>query len=216
MSDDDDCRSFQEFIKSAEFPCVGAKSALARDALTMFKAGMIDTPVKDVDIHQALRAFSESLDMDSPVVRSFVVIFGGPGDLAEEGFEKMLWNRLQCLHNLDVVAGAAWSADVDPDPASPHFSLSVGGEPFFVIGLHPNASRPARRFSKPALVFNSHAQFEKLREDGRFDKMKTIIRERDAELAVPSIRCFRIMAMALKRASTAAARSGMTGSARSR
>ncbi|MEM5494951.1 guanitoxin biosynthesis heme-dependent pre-guanitoxin N-hydroxylase GntA [Hoeflea sp. AS16] len=175
--------SFEQFIQSAEFPCVGAKSALARDALSVFEVGEIDSPADDVEIHRALRDFSESLDHQSPIVRSFVVIFEGPVGLDEEAFEKALWNRLQSLHNLDVVSGQQWSDVVDHDPASPHFSLSIGGEPFFVIGLHPNASRPARRFEKPALVFNSHLQFEKLRADGRFDKMKEIIRKRDAALA---------------------------------
>lgn len=175
--------SFIDFIQSAEFPCVGAKSALARDALSLLEAGAIDSPASDVEIHRALGEFSKSLDPDSPIVRSFVVIFNGPEDLDEAAFEKALWNRLQSLHNLDVVSGKQWSEAVDADPASPHFSLSLGGEPFFVIGLHPNASRPARRFDKPALVFNSHLQFEKLRADGRYDKMKQIIRKRDSQLA---------------------------------
>ncbi|MBU4529037.1 MAG: YqcI/YcgG family protein [Hoeflea sp.] len=179
----DTTTSFQHFIESAEFPCVGAKSALARDALTMFPVGDIDSPASDVDIHRAIHDFSKSLDHDSPIVRSFVVIFDGPEELDEKTFEKALWSRLQSLHNLDVVSGQPWSEAVNPDPDSPHFSLSIGGEPFFVIGLHPNASRPARRFEKPALVFNSHLQFEKLRADGRFDKMKEIIRKRDTALA---------------------------------
>lgn len=176
-------KSFQQFIQSAEFPCVGAKSALARDALSVLPVGKIDSATDDVEIHRALRDFSDKLDHESPIIRSFVVIFDGPDGLDEEAFEKALWNRLQCLHNLDVVSGQAWSEAVDPDPQSPHFSLSIGGEPFFVIGLHPNASRPARRFEKPALVFNSHLQFEKLRADGRYDKMKEIIRKRDEALA---------------------------------
>jgi hypothetical protein len=175
--------SFQHFIRSADFPCVGAKSALARDALSILPAGQIDGATDDVEIHRALREYSDGLDHQSPIVRSFVVIFDGPDGLDEEAFEKALWNRLQSLHNLDVVSGQPWNQAVDHDPKSPHFSLSVGGEPFFVIGLHPNASRPARRFEKPALVYNSHLQFEKLRSDGRFDKMKEIIRNRDEALA---------------------------------
>lgn len=175
--------SFQQFIQSSEFPCVGAKSALARDALSVLPVGKIDSAADDVEIHRGLRDFSEKLDHQSPIVRSFVVIFDGPDDLDEEAFETALWNRLQSLHNLDVVSGQPWNEAVDHDPESPHFSLSIGGEPFFVIGLHPNASRPARRFEKPALVFNSHLQFEKLRADGRFDKMKEIIRKRDEALA---------------------------------
>lgn len=183
MANIDTSRQFQEFIRDTEFPCVGAKSALARDALTIHLADDIESAESDIDIYRALRVFAESLDPASPLVRSFVVLFEGPCDLAEENFEKALWTRLQCLHNLDVVTGTRWHEGVDANPASPHFSMSIGGEPYFVIGLHPNASRPARRFAKPALVFNSHQQFEKLRADGRFEKMKEVIRERDAKLA---------------------------------
>ncbi|MBB4304600.1 hypothetical protein GGD81_003660 [Rhodobium orientis] len=162
---------------------MGAKSALARGALTICEVGDINRPTSDIDIHRALAAFGESLDPESPVVQSFVAIFHGPTDLDEKAFELALWDRVQCLHNLDVVAGTTWSDTVDNDPSSPHFSLSLAGEPYFIIGLHPNASRPARRFHRPAMVFNSHVQFERLRADGRFDKMKEIVRKRDADLA---------------------------------
>jgi FPC/CPF motif-containing protein YcgG len=68
---------------------------------------------------------------------------------------------------------------VRPHPDDPHFSLSFGGEAFFIVGLHPNASRKARRFEAPALVFNLHDQFEQLRADGRYHKLRDRIVERD-------------------------------------
>lgn len=172
-----------EFIKADSFPCVGAKSALARDELVVSLYQDITTPGDDVDLREDLLGFIRTLDRTGPVVQSFTAIFRGPDSLSEAAFEKALWNRLQCLHNLDAVAGAPWAEGTSPDPASPHFSVSVCGEAFFVIGLHPGASRPARRFSHPALVFNSHDQFERLRADGRFDRMKAIIREREEACA---------------------------------
>jgi hypothetical protein len=57
--------------------------------------------------------------------------------------------------------------------------MSLGGRAFYVIGVHPGASRKARRFGRAALVFNLHSQFETLREDGRYDKMRAAITERD-------------------------------------
>jgi FPC/CPF motif-containing protein YcgG len=69
------------------------------------------------------------------------------------------------------------------DPDDSHFSLSFGGEAFFVVGLHPNASRPARRLPHPTLVFNLHDQFERLREEGRYERMRTAILDRDMKLA---------------------------------
>ncbi|MEX2455107.1 MAG: guanitoxin biosynthesis heme-dependent pre-guanitoxin N-hydroxylase GntA, partial [Rhodospirillaceae bacterium] len=56
------------------------------------------------------------------------------------------------------------------------------GTAFFVVGLFPGASRTARRFDFPTLVFNSHEQFERMREDNGFDRMKEVIRRRDEAL----------------------------------
>ncbi|MFF4040836.1 YqcI/YcgG family protein [Streptomyces sp. NPDC001816] len=57
---------------------------------------------------------------------------------------------------------------------------------------HPGASRPSRRFALPALVFDSHLQFNAL---GRtFFKMRKKIRERDDALygtANPSLLTYR-------------------------
>lgn len=167
------------FIRSDRFPCVGAKSALARGELSVSVFDDITVPADDIDLREDLLRFSRRLDRKGPVVQSFVAVYRGPGCLTEPDFEKALWNRLQCLHNLDAVTGAAWAQGTSPDPSSPEFSVSLCGESFFVIGLHPEASRPARRFSYPALVFNSHDQFERLRADGRFDQMKAIIRQRE-------------------------------------
>ncbi|WP_417669706.1 guanitoxin biosynthesis heme-dependent pre-guanitoxin N-hydroxylase GntA [Roseibium sp.] len=183
MNDQDLKQAFEDFISSNRFPCVGAKSALVRDNIVMTVAEDIDRPTSDLEIHEAIRAFHEELDLESPVVQSLAILFKGPRELGENDFENALWDRLQCLHNLDVATGEIWNPDVANDPNDAHFSMSLCGEPFFVVGLHPNASRPARRFDYPVLVFNSHRQFEKLRADGRFEKMKQVIRERDRELA---------------------------------
>ena len=51
-----------------------------------------------------------------------------------------------------------------------------------MIGLHPGASRQARRFETPVLVFNSHRQFQRLRADGRYAKMQKATRGRDVAL----------------------------------
>ncbi len=91
-------------------------------------------------------------------------------------------SQLQGLHDLDLRRGSRWASDVGRGPNDPRFSLSLAGHPFFVIGLHPGASRAARRFAWPALVFNSHRQFGQLRADGRYSKMQAATRERDAAL----------------------------------
>jgi FPC/CPF motif-containing protein YcgG len=175
--------ALERFIQAAAFPCVGAKAALNRDTLTIVEAEAIDSAKDDLDIYKALTAFGESLDPEASTVQSFAVVFHGPRDVSETAFEKAMWDRLQCLHNLDAATGRAWSGDAATDPSSAHFAMSVGEHAYFVVGMHPAASRPARRFDYPAMVFNAHEQFERLRADGRYGPMKETIRARDEELA---------------------------------
>jgi FPC/CPF motif-containing protein YcgG len=175
-------RDFESSVRSVEFPCVGAKSALALERLEFFVGDGFDRTTYDLPLYEAIRRFSDQLDPTAAAVQSFVAIFDTPRDLDEEAFERCLWDKLQSLHNLDVVSGSKWSDNVDRDPASPHFSFSICGTSYFVVGLHPHASRVARRFSTPTLVFNSHEQFEALRKDGRYSKLQKIIRSRDIDL----------------------------------
>jgi hypothetical protein len=48
--------------------------------------------------------------------------------------------------------------------------------------MHPLASRLARRSPLPVLVFNPHAQFERLRVSGGYDRVRDVVRRRDAKL----------------------------------
>ena len=112
---------------------------------------------------------------------TFVAIFERPRNLDELQFENLFWQQLRALHALDA-AHFDWDPNVRSDPADPHFSFSFGGQALYVIGLHANSSRQARRFRWPTLVFNPHEQFERLRADGKWKRMQETIRMRDREL----------------------------------
>nr|WP_260807169.1 guanitoxin biosynthesis heme-dependent pre-guanitoxin N-hydroxylase GntA [Sphingorhabdus sp. SMR4y] len=170
-------------ISQPQFPCVGAKSALARDNLKVIAGHSLGSNWDDLQIHRELLAWAREYRDSSEGLRSLAVIFDGPTDLSESEFEKLLWERIQSMADKDAWRGQSYDERVSADPDDPHFSLSFGGEAFFVIGLHPNASRPARRFSNPVLVFNLHDQFERLREQGSYDKMRKTILARDEKLA---------------------------------
>ena len=74
-------------------------------------------------------------------VRADVVV-----ELAVDGEQRLL--RHHAVHEADP-EGARWADGVSPDPDDAHFSFSVGGRAFFVVGLHPLSSRLARRFRWP-------------------------------------------------------------------
>ena len=173
---------FLAHVEHAAFPCVGAKAALARGAIPTLELASMDCPHSAARLLDELHdfgAFIEAQDASDSTVHSFAALFQAPRHLDEAQFERRLWALLQRLHDVDHARGTPWAEDVGSDPDDPRFSLSLGGHPFFVIGLHPGASRTARRFEAPALVFNSHRQFDRLRADGRYAKMQAATRQRD-------------------------------------
>ena len=182
----DDAASIPEdlaaFIGSARFPCVGAKSALRTHQISVHEAGSFHDHSATSTLYEPLLAFGRSLEKRKGGVQSLICTFRHCDGMTEARFEQLLWRHLQHLHALDLQHNITWADDVSDDTASPDFAFSVGGEGYFVVGLHPGASRQARRFCRPALVFNSQKQFESLRQDGRYGRMKTIIRQREIEL----------------------------------
>lgn len=170
-------------VKADDFPCVGAKAALAKGTLAVLACDRIDSAWDDLRIHDGLLKWAEEYRRDPGLFRSFAVVFDGPGDLTEAEFEAALWKRVQSLSDKDVWRGQSYDAGVSADPANPHFSLSFGGSAFFLVGLHPHASRPARRFDRPAIIFNLHDQFETLRAQGKYEGMREKILVRDEGLA---------------------------------
>jgi FPC/CPF motif-containing protein YcgG len=172
-----EAQEFLDRVGRADFPCVGAKSAAAQDGIEFFAAGDLRCPADDEALLSRLQSFAHEAAPDS-LFLSFVALFRETPRLDEQEFEAALWLRLQALHERDA-REFGWDASVSADPGSPQFSMSLGGRAFYVIGLHPGSSRPARRFHCAALVFNLHRQFESLREDGRYDKLRAAITQRD-------------------------------------
>jgi len=174
---------FAAFIEDSGFPCVGAKAALKTGSLKIVAARDLRSGWNDLDIHKAVVDWAADYRREPEGLRSLAVLFDGPADLDEQEFEVALWARLQSLADKDAWKGIGFDRRVEADPDDPHFSISLGGEAFFVVGLHPGASRPARRFERPALVFNLHDQFERLRAEGRYERMRERILDRDRALA---------------------------------
>ena len=112
---------------------------------------------------------------------TFISVYERPEIPDDEAFEKLLWRHLSLLHEADRERWD-WDPRVSADPADPRFSFSVAGHAFFVVGMHPAGSRLARTAPAPALVFNRHEQFDVLRERGKMDRVKSVIRTRDHRL----------------------------------
>lgn len=174
---------FSAFVRERDFPCVGAKSALAHNSLRTLVARDLNSAWDDLRIYAALLDFAAAYRANPGPFQSLAVIFRKVRPMDEAGFEQAMWARIQSLADKDGWLGQAWDPRVSSDASDPHFSLSFGGEAFFLVGLHPGASRPARRFEAPVMVFNPHDQFERLRAEGRYEGLRESIIARDVALA---------------------------------
>jgi uncharacterized protein len=176
-------QAFQQFVRGAEFPCVGAKSACANHRLFFYNAQDIRSAWDDLGIHHALARFVRLYRQNSNELWSFAILFHYRDGMSESGFERCLWARLQSLTDKDEWLGYASDPQISSDPSDANFGLSFAGEGFFAVGLHPGASRLARRFEAPAIILNPHAQFRALRHSGKYERLRETILARDEAVA---------------------------------
>ena len=171
---------FRQFVSGPRFPCVGAKSAMNRGRVSF---GLYEEMADLGDAAQlcdALGDFSRQYPTPGADPVSFVAMFRQPV-ANEDDFHRRVWTHLQAMHDVDA-QHHAWDASVSADVSDPKFSFSIASRAFFVVGLHPQASRIARQAPFPCLVFNFHDQFETLRDNGRYARLQEAIRARDVAL----------------------------------
>lgn len=170
---------YKSFIYRKEYPCIAAKAAMQKQQVRVLVADHMACPKDDRAILDFLYNFVDEYRSSQNFFHSAAIIFKGPEQIEnEEVFESLLWQRLQCLADMGAKE-YAYDKRVSSDPASKDFSFSIKEEAFYIIGLHPQSNRAARRFTYPALVFNPHQQFDELRKTDRYDKMKKIVRRLD-------------------------------------
>jgi len=175
--------SFREFVLDPAFSCLGAKAAMKAGTYRFGTYGRLDDAASTAGLARDLFAFANERRGFESLFTTYVAVFAGfdrTGD-ADLAFETALWQQLSRLYALDRGLHA-WDPRVSRDPADANFSYSFAGTGFFVVGLHPESTRSARRFAWPTLVFNAHEQFEMLRERGQFARLQDRIRAREIDL----------------------------------
>lgn len=169
------------FIVENGHPCLGAQAAFNREAVRFGTYDRLGDTAVTHGLARDLATYVEELSASAADFMTFIAVFQEPRDLDESEFECEMWRQLAQLHVLDR-RYHRWDTSVSSDPASAEFSFSFAGTAFFVVGMHPNSSRLARRFQMPAMAFNAHGQFERIRQSRSFEKMKRVIRQRDEAL----------------------------------
>ena len=170
---------FHDFIITKDHPCIMAQTVFSMDKVDFHEYDDFGSKETAKAILNDLKKYLAAYDFESNEFLTFLAAFKGKQDYTEEEFEKKLWEQLQHLHEVD---DAEWDEAVSPDPNSKNFSFSLGGKAFYIVGLHPNSSRKARQAPYPAIAFNLHWQFEKLREMNTYHTVRDKIRERDIAL----------------------------------
>ncbi len=174
--------AFRAKVLEGRFSCLGARSAVSSGR---YRFGLYG-PMGEVAGTRRLagdlaRFVARRRPADAAHFSTFVAAFTGPLRIPEQRFEAILWEQLRALHEIDA-RDHGWDTSVSSDPDEPTFAFSIGGVAFFVVGLHGRASRLARRFAWPTLVFNPHDQFSLLRATGHFGRMQDMIRQRELVL----------------------------------
>lgn len=171
--------AFRAFVGDAAFPCLAGKGVVNAHGYECVAYGTLDSCRATQALARDLASFIDGNDDDARL-RAFVAVFPDTICADEHEFERQLWAQLQRLTDAD--SDGSWDETASDDPDDPRFSFSLRGCAMFVVGLHPNSSRLARRFRWPALVFNPRSQFEHLRKSGRFERLRGAVRDREIAL----------------------------------
>lgn len=168
-------------LLAADFPCVAARSAINRKTYRFGVYERFGSADAALALCHDLYEFGHEMGRDPERFTTFIASFKETLDPGEVRFESLLWQQLQLMHGIDS-RYFSWDTSVSKDPANPNFSFSIGGRAYFVVGLHPSASRLARVTTVPCLAFNPHDQFEHLKSSGKYAQLQKAIRQRDVAI----------------------------------
>jgi FPC/CPF motif-containing protein YcgG len=174
-------REFRAFVMREEFPCLGARATLGHNAAIVRVFGALGDAANIEPLSAELAGFSKIAESGESPFLSLIAVFPETPPSDEVAFDGLLWTQLQQLADRDSIDSLRHSATSD-DPDDFTFAFRFAGVPYFVVGLNPESSRMARRFKWPALVFNPHSVFDRLREQGKYERLKSMIRDREIAL----------------------------------
>ncbi|MDQ3322371.1 MAG: YqcI/YcgG family protein [Acidobacteriota bacterium] len=173
--------NFRRHVANQDFPCIGAKAAVNGNCYRFGFYPKMNQPKTTAGLAHDLWTYAQEQSTFKTNYATFIASFALPVVADEMSWEKLLWTQLENLHELDR-KHYSWDKTVSSNPEDSDFSFSFAETGFFVVGLHPASSRLSRRFQWATLVFNTHAQFERLREENLFERMQQTIRDRDLKL----------------------------------
>ena len=173
--------AFRGFVLNPTFVCVGAKAAVNHETYRLGVYDRLASPEATAGLSRDLYEFLHEIGSEDHEFTTFIATFREPTDLEEIEFEKQLWEHSRCC----TTAMPLCTTGIRPSAVTRTTRTSRSASPATPASSSActRAARGcARHFPWPTLVFNPHAQFERLREAGKFEKMKEVVRQREEEL----------------------------------
>ena len=170
--------NFKKFIIDEDHPCIMSQTIFSSENYQLHTYNGLGSQTAAKNILEDLKNYLEGYDFSTNEFFSFIAVFEDESHYSEIEFEELLWKQLQNIHNIDH---KNWDSTVSKNPKNKSFSFSILGTAFYIVGMHPNSSRNARRSPRPTLVLNLHRQFEKLRQMRVYDRIRDTIRKRDVQ-----------------------------------
>jgi FPC/CPF motif-containing protein YcgG len=177
-----DCYSaISAFLGQKNYPCAPALHSFKRgDYLVGLYPDEFGSAQSSLALFRDLLFFREKQKSSGSPYMTFWAIFDGYCDFSEEEFERRFWREISAASSHQD-AKASWDIRFSADPEDMKFCPSFGGEAFFIVGMHANSSRKARRFPYPAMVFNLYEQFDALAERGQYEAIVKLNRGRELQ-----------------------------------
>ena len=166
-------------LSSPHYPCPGARGAAhnGRIRFGLYDCGRDITQASFGRLKTDFGAFVAELPTPVTEPCSFVASFTLSSLSHEIDFEDWLWGVLYILSDDDhELSMAVDSARVK------YYEFKSSGREFFVVGMHAHASRYARRFAYPTIVFNPLELFQQIRASGTMESFMSASRTLDTKL----------------------------------
>ena len=171
--------NLKNFVVEENHPCIMAQTVFKQNNFEIYNYEKMGSSDAANQMLRDIESYVKNYNFESKSFRTFIACFPGDDFSSEKEFEENLWNHLKLMANQDEIP---WDDSVSGKADDSKFSFSLGGRAFYIVGMHPNSSRKARRSPFPVLVMNLHWQFELLREMGVYEQVRDRIRKRDKKL----------------------------------
>lgn len=171
-------KKLEHFLINEDHPCVMAQSLFKQERIIFDIYGAMQKNHTASLLLKNIERYLTEYNFDNNRYQSYLAVFPKDTFRSEQEFEDALWILLQNLHIQD---DKPWDKSVSSDSNDENFSFSIKGKAFYIVGMHPESSRNARKSPYPMIAFNLHWQFEQLREHELYGNVRDTIRERDKE-----------------------------------